>query len=322
MQAITKIIILLVIRKSYLQEYRGWPQGAHSRCINKVVACGVVKFAVVEEVASFDAEFGLAVNPGEGQVGEDDVAMIAGNGIVEVMFDGTVQPEAFAQRELAGEALLQVGEAGKIVAAFYPACYDRAAATVEELSFVGKACCCGEPPLPQAAAGWNQLLLPQDLGLLPGAVQRESQGCGQRIDALAVSQFEAIAVGVMRDGQALLTDQHTFDDGAQQQILVGARPGAAQGCHHPDPGILVFQTGRSLPSLAMQELSAAAADAAIIRHHIAHIEGIHAADAGCEAGIQVVAKVRRNFAGDGEPGQEMEMPLPLVDIVREASIER
>ena len=72
----------------------------------------------------------------------------------------------------------------------------------------------------------------------------------------------------------------------------------------------------------MQELSAAAADAAIIRHHIAHIEGIHAADAGCEAGIQVVAKVRRNFAGDGEPGQEMEMPLPLVDIVREASIER
>ncbi len=184
---------------------------------------------MVEEVASFDAEFGLAADPGEGQVGEDDVAVAAGNDIVEVVFDGPIQPEAFAQRELAGEALLEVGVARKVVAAFYPARYDGAAATVEELSFVGKACCRGEPSLPQTSAGWNHLLLPQNLGLLPGAVQRESQGCGQRIDALAVGQFEAIAVGVMRDGQALLTDQHPFDDGAQQQILVGARPGAAQG---------------------------------------------------------------------------------------------
>ena len=177
---------------------------------------------MAREVASFDAELGLAVNPGEDQVGEDDVAVAAGNRIVELVFDGTVQPKAFSQRELSGEALLQVGEAGKVVAAIYPACHDGAAAAVEELSFVGKACCRGEPSLPQTSAGWNQLLLPQDLGLLPGTVQGESQGCGQRIDALAVGQFEAIAVGVMRDGQALLTDQHPFDDGAQQQILVGA----------------------------------------------------------------------------------------------------
>lgn len=55
---------------------------------------------MIEEVTGFEAEFGAMDDPAQAEVGEKDVAVVAFNGIVKVMFDAGVEAEVFAQQEL------------------------------------------------------------------------------------------------------------------------------------------------------------------------------------------------------------------------------
>ena len=65
---------------------------------------------MIEEVTGFEAEFGAMDDPAQAEVGEKDVAVVAFNGIVEVMIDAGIEPDVLSQQELAGEGLLKIGE--------------------------------------------------------------------------------------------------------------------------------------------------------------------------------------------------------------------
>lgn len=123
------------------QDHGGRPQRAARFRVDEVGSGGVVEDAMIEEIAGFEAEFGAMDDPAQTEVGEDEMAMAAFNGIVEVMFDAGVEPDVPAQQESAREGLLKIGEAGEVVTAVDAARDDGSAASVEDLRFVGKACC-------------------------------------------------------------------------------------------------------------------------------------------------------------------------------------
>ena len=106
---------------------------------------------MIEEVAGFEAEFGAMDDPAQAEVGENEVSVAALNGIIEVMFDAGIEPDVFAQQELTGKGLLEVGEAREVVAAVDAARDDGSAAAIEDLCFIGETCGGGEPGLPKSA---------------------------------------------------------------------------------------------------------------------------------------------------------------------------
>ena len=93
--------------------------------------------------------------------------------------------------------MLEVSEAGEVVAAVDAARDDGSAAAIEELRLVGESCGSREPGLPEAATRRDQLFLTENLCFLQGVIQGDAQCCGQGVDALAVCQLEAVAVGMV-----------------------------------------------------------------------------------------------------------------------------
>ena len=148
---------------------------------------------MIEEVAGFEAEFGAMDDPAQADVCENKVAMAAFNSIVEVMFDAGVEPDVLTPQELAGEGLLNVGEAREVVAAVDAARDDGSAAAIENLRLFGETCGGGEPGLPEAATRRDQLFLSENLCFLQGAVQGKAQRCSQGVNALAVRLFNLLA---------------------------------------------------------------------------------------------------------------------------------
>lgn len=84
--------------------------------------------------------------------------------------------------------MLEVSEAGEVVAAVDAARDDGSAAAIEELRLVGESCGSREPGLPEAATRGDQLFLSENLCILQGAVQGEAQCCGQGVDG-AISRL-------------------------------------------------------------------------------------------------------------------------------------
>jgi len=113
------------------------------------------------------------------------------------VFDASVEPDVFAQQELTSKGLLEVSEAGEVIAAVDAARDDGSAASVEDLRFIGDTCGSREPGLPEAATRGDQLFLSENLCFLQGVIQGDAQCCGQGVDALAVCQLEAVAVGMV-----------------------------------------------------------------------------------------------------------------------------